>query len=70
MAKLLLDLGSEVGEKTCIREKLNENCCPMLRVRKLGQVWWCHQFEKDLVDPDGWLQRLPECLRAEIDILE
>lgn len=64
---LQINLGEQVGKTTCIRASLDDGpCCPMIRVRKFGQVWSCYLFEKELMDTDGWLQRLPECLEAEV----
>lgn len=65
MTKLLIDLGLAVGQRTCIRNTLGEGFCPMIRTERFGLRWSCHLFQAVLVDVDGRLQRLPECMEAD-----
>ena len=53
------------GETTCsVNPSYPGSMCPFVYARKFGTVPVCHLYEdKKLEDVDGWLQRLPECIR-------
>lgn len=66
-----IDLGT-LGETTCINGTLKQGFCKMLRADRFGQRMVCQVFDKELRDDSGipsgpgLLQRLPECLTAEV----
>lgn len=66
--KRTLHINIECGDKTCAWKP--GKFCPHLFTARLGMSWVCEVFgfkevqaPKD--NPEGWLQRLPECLAAE-----
>ena len=50
------------GQETCASEP--GQFCRFVTVKNFN-TFSCHLFEKRLEDKAGWLQRLPECLKAE-----
>jgi hypothetical protein len=59
-----LVISIECGEKTCAKEK-GKFCCNV-RTFRIGSFKYCGIWPgSDLEEKDGWLQRCPECLKAE-----
>jgi len=66
--RLLITIGG--GPQTC-RDPVKDEWCPWVRTGHYGTRWMCGLFDMSALEedvPGGWLQRLPECLRAEQDL--
>lgn len=56
---------ADCGETTCARAP--EEFCRHVRTGRYGTQWSCDLFGGHrLSEQDGWLQRLPECMAAEV----
>lgn len=68
--RLLITIGG--GPQTC-RDPVKDEWCPWVRQGNYGTRWMCGLFEMSHLSedvPGGWLQRLPECHKAEDDLYE
>jgi hypothetical protein len=68
--KYIVPVRIECGETTCTREP--GKFCPQIRTTHFGQVWICALFNKEVSgpngNPEGWLQRLPECIAQAVEV--
>lgn len=61
MLKLTVELNC--GETTCYVAR--DVHCRFLRTGRFGSMWYCQLFgDKELLDVEEQLMRLPECLEA------
>jgi hypothetical protein len=66
-----LQIAIEPGETTCARAP--GEFCRFVGTVGMGQRWVCRLFpatdgaHTNLEERSGWLQRLPECMAAEVD---
>lgn len=70
MRRLLITIGG--GPQTC-RDPVKDEWCPWVRTGHYGTRWMCGLFDMSALEedvPGGWLQRLPECLKAEDAVRE